>query len=109
MTSVFNILIPFMTFFADSFYIHGRLVDHQYNPIESFILKTYQSNEKNEYVRLIRTDTIRHVNGEFKVIKLEAGRYLLKIEVPDYTGYTFCAEIKDANQSFPDICLQPSR
>lgn len=101
--------ILFSLFFLDRFTLTGRLVDHQYNPVTFYVLDIYSSNLQKERLSLLRTDTVRHQNGEFNVRALESGYYLLEIDVPDYTGYTIPVHVKDQNRALPEIYLQPSR
>lgn len=101
--------ILFSLFFQDHFVITGRLVDHQYNPVTFYVLDIYESNQQKEQLTRLRTDTIQHQNGEFKINSLKNGHYLLEIDVPDYTGYTITVHVIDRNFSLPEIQLQPTR
>lgn len=109
MVNLFITLVSLCSLNMDSFYIHGRLVNHEYSPVEYFIVEMYESDGNRGYGDLIKTDTIQHKNGEFMIKQVKSGRYLLKIDVPKYTGYLLYAEIKDSNYSFGDIFLQSSR
>lgn len=109
MVKFFITLLGLCSLNINNFYIHGRLVNHEYSPVEYFIVEMYESDGNRACGNLIKTDTIQHKNGEFVIKPVNSGKYLLKIDVPKYTGYLLYVEIKNNNYSFGDIFLQASR
>ncbi|REC61327.1 hypothetical protein DRF65_16565 [Chryseobacterium pennae] len=88
----------------EKYSIWGRLVDHNYNPIEKFKIEIYQDNNQE----IIQKLSIINENGEFLLKDLPPSTYEIRITVEKYTRYSTVKKIVNKNISVGEIALQNS-
>lgn len=88
----------------EQYSISGRIVDHNFNPIEDFKIEVYKEGSS----ALLQKLEIHSENGEFVIKHLRPDKYEIKIIVEKYTRYTKITEILNKNVSLGEIFLQNS-